>query len=92
MTAPGIERRIENAAPPKLRNSALVALLECMRPAQWVKNGFVFAPLIFSANLRSYRLMLDAGIIVAAFCACASGMYLWNDALDWKQDLVHPAA
>jgi 4-hydroxybenzoate polyprenyltransferase len=68
----------------------LGGLLEAMRPAQWVKNGFVVAPLIFSSNLGHVPLLVRSALAAAAFCLAASGMYLWNDSLDWRADLVHP--
>jgi 4-hydroxybenzoate polyprenyltransferase len=61
-----------------------------MRPAQWIKNGFVLVPIVFSANLNQPALLLREGVAFAAFCLVASGIYLWNDALDWKADLAHP--
>ena len=70
--------------------SALPGLLRCMRPAQWVKNGFVLIPLIFSAHLTDARLTIREAVAFAAFCMVASGIYLWNDCLDWKSDLEHP--
>ena len=65
-------------------------LLEAMRPAQWIKNGFVLAPLIFSSNLAATTPLVRALLAVATFCLAASGVYLWNDSLDWRADLVHP--
>jgi len=77
-------------SPVAARVSLLWALLECMRPSQWVKNGFVLAPLVFSANLTEPALVLRELLAFAVFCLSASGMYLWNDSLDWKADLIHP--
>lgn len=70
--------------------STIRGLLECMRPAQWIKNGFVLAPLVFSANLNRPLLVWREFLAVALFCAAASGVYLWNDSVDWKSDLAHP--
>jgi 4-hydroxybenzoate polyprenyltransferase len=70
--------------------SASAALLECMRPAQWIKNGFVLAPLLFSARIGDPVMVLRALTALGAFCLSASGIYLWNDSLDWKSDLNHP--
>lgn len=63
---------------------------ESLRPAQWVKNGFVFAALIFSRNLADWHA---AGLVVAAtlvFCAVSSAAYLLNDVLDAEEDRKHP--
>jgi 4-hydroxybenzoate polyprenyltransferase len=70
--------------------ASLIALIEGMRPAQWVKNGFVLSPLIFSGKLASSSHYTNALEVFAAFCLAASGVYLWNDSLDWKSDLNHP--
>ena len=69
---------------------SLRALLRCMRPAQWIKNGFVLIPLIFSVNLNQPSLLIREAVAFSAFCLVASGIYLWNDAFDWKADLTHP--
>src|SRR5215471_2693874 len=61
-----------------------------MRPAQWIKNGFVLAPLVFSAHLTNPLLTLREAVAFAAFCLVASGIYLWNDCLDWRSDREHP--
>lgn len=61
-----------------------------MRPAQWIKNGFVMAPLVFGAKLHDPSLLLRELAAFAAFCLVSSGIYLWNDSLDWKSDLIHP--
>jgi 4-hydroxybenzoate polyprenyltransferase len=68
----------------------LKGLLACMRPQQWIKNGFVLVPIMFSVNLNQPSLLLREAVAFAAFCLVASGIYLWNDVLDWKADLVHP--
>jgi 4-hydroxybenzoate polyprenyltransferase len=68
----------------------LKGLLGCMRPAQWIKNGFVLAPLVFAAKLNDLPLAAHAFATFAAFCLAASGVYLWNDTLDAKADRFHP--
>src|SRR5215471_15008564 len=65
-------------------------LVRCMRPSQWIKNGFVLIPLVFSNKLRQPPMALREAAVMAAFCLVASGVYLWNDGLDWKSDLAHP--
>ncbi len=71
-------------------NASLMALIEAMRPAQWVKNAFVLSPLIFSGKLGSSSHYGSAAGVLTAFCFVASGVYLWNDTLDWKSDTNHP--
>jgi 4-hydroxybenzoate polyprenyltransferase len=66
------------------------ALLEAMRPYQWVKNLLVFAPLVFAQKLYDRPSQIGALIAFAAFCCVASGIYLLNDILDLERDRQHP--
>ncbi|MBI1787497.1 MAG: decaprenyl-phosphate phosphoribosyltransferase [Acidobacteria bacterium] len=61
-----------------------------MRPAQWIKNGFVLAPLVFSARLAQGEAVGRELAAFGAFCLSASGVYLLNDTMDWREDQVHP--
>jgi 4-hydroxybenzoate polyprenyltransferase len=68
----------------------LLALVRSLRPAQWAKNLFVLAPLVFAHGLTS-RELLGRGIAAfAAFCAASSALYLLNDVRDREQDRHHP--
>ncbi len=68
----------------------LNALITSMRPRQWVKNGVLFAGLIFSQNALDPHLFLRvvAGFLV--FCAISSASYLINDFFDLERDRMHP--
>ena len=72
-----------------LASSRLLALLQAMRPAQWIKNGFVLAPLFFSGRLTQYEAISQAMLAFAAFCAAASSVYLINDLQDRRRDSLH---
>lgn len=61
-----------------------------MRPQQWVKNGFVLLPIVFSGKLWDAASQWKELCVLFAFCLAASSVYLWNDILDWKSDLRHP--
>jgi len=65
-------------------------LLISFRPKQWIKNLFIFAALIFSANLLNLPLFLKTLQTFLLFCALTSSIYLINDLADLKQDKVHP--
>ncbi|MBM7038061.1 decaprenyl-phosphate phosphoribosyltransferase [Vibrio ulleungensis] len=61
-----------------------------MRPKQWVKNTFVFAPLLFSGlftDALSVQHCLSAFII---FCLASSATYVLNDYNDIENDRKHP--
>jgi 4-hydroxybenzoate polyprenyltransferase len=77
-------------APAGLAVSTAGALIECMRPLQWIKNAFVLSPLLFSGKLTDPRMNAHAAVALVAFCLAASGVYLWNDSMDWRSDARHP--
>jgi 4-hydroxybenzoate polyprenyltransferase len=68
-----------------------VALLRTMRPKQWVKNGFIFVPLVFDRKLFDvpYALATLAGF--GLLCLVTSAVYLINDLVDIEADRAHPA-
>ncbi|HSL18038.1 MAG TPA: decaprenyl-phosphate phosphoribosyltransferase [Methylomirabilota bacterium] len=68
-----------------------LALVRSLRPEQWLKNGFVLAPMVFSGLLDQPGVWLRASVAVAAFCAASSAVYLVNDVIDRRSDRRHPA-
>ncbi len=60
------------------------------RPQQWVKNGFVLAPLLFSGRVREPLAIGLAGAALLAFCLAASSVYMINDVADRVSDQAHP--
>ncbi|MFU8779467.1 MAG: decaprenyl-phosphate phosphoribosyltransferase [Kiritimatiellia bacterium] len=72
----------------------LAALLQAARPAQWIKNGILFAAFIFGYGDKSLHVTWADGLRVfpafMLFSMCTSAVYLWNDILDRKQDRLHP--
>ena len=65
-------------------------LLKLLRPAQWVKNVFVLAGLLFGARFTDPAALWSGGWAFAAFCLTASSIYIINDLLDREQDRLHP--
>lgn len=61
-----------------------------LRPHQWIKNLLVFTPVFTSHQLGVAASSSAAGYAALAFCLCASGMYLLNDARDLAYDRAHP--
>lgn len=61
-----------------------------MRPKQWIKNGLIFAALVFDQQLfvRDPLLRTIAGFFL--LCMGASAVYLINDLADLEQDRNHP--
>jgi 4-hydroxybenzoate polyprenyltransferase len=68
----------------------LKPLIKLMRPVQWIKNGFVFMPLVFSARLLVTEDVLRVAAVFAAFCLASSATYILNDYKDMEQDKAHP--
>ena len=65
-------------------------LVKATRPHQWVKNLFVFAPVVFANKLTSPDVMLGAFGAFGIFCLLAGAVYLMNDLVDVEADRVHP--
>ena len=68
----------------------LGSIVRSLRLRQWVKNGVVFAPLVFSGRLIDPASFAQAGISALCFCLASSGAYLLNDLLDRRLDRFHP--
>jgi 4-hydroxybenzoate polyprenyltransferase len=65
-------------------------LLQSLRPAQWAKNVFVLAPLVFGGLLLNRQVTLRAFLALVAFCCASSAVYLINDLRDREEDRLHP--
>jgi 4-hydroxybenzoate polyprenyltransferase len=66
------------------------AYLTLIRPKQWLKNFFVFAPLIFAKELFMSEQLMVVLRAFAAFCLTASAIYVINDIADVEADRAHP--
>lgn len=69
----------------------LRGLLALMRPKQWIKNGFVLAPLIFSGEFLNGTAVSQALQAVLLFCLASSATYIVNDMHDIEHDRRHPS-
>ena len=65
-------------------------LVRLLRPKQWVKNGFVLAPLIFGAKFRDMDAVWLAVLATVLFSAASSMTYVLNDIMDIERDRAHP--
>ena len=68
----------------------LRGLIKLMRPKQWVKNGFVLAPLMFSGEFLDPVAIQHALWAMLLFCAASSATYVINDIHDIERDRRHP--
>lgn len=64
--------------------------MQSLRPAQWAKNLFVLAPLVFGDLLLNGQAAARAGLALLAFCCASSAVYLVNDLRDREEDRRHP--
>lgn len=65
------------------------SLIQLIRPAHWVKNLFVFVPLVFSGAFTKIDAIIDASLATLMFCFAASAIYIINDIHDIKVDKQH---
>ncbi len=65
-------------------------LVQSLRPAQWAKNLFVLAPLVFGHLLEDPGALTRALVALVAFCLASSTVYLINDMRDREEDRRHP--
>ena len=68
----------------------MMQYIHLLRPLQWLKNSFVFAPIFFSSNLLKWDLFWPTLIVFMAFCLISSAIYCFNDLRDVEADRQHP--
>lgn len=66
-------------------------LVRLIRPKQWIKNGFVLAPLVFTGSFISASAVRLAFIAAVMFCLASSATYILNDLRDIERDRRHPS-
>lgn len=77
---------IQPASPEK----KVSALFHLIRPSQWVKNFFVFAPVLFGGALLDVHALLAGVVAFFSFSFAASSIYCFNDIHDVADDCRHP--
>ena len=65
-------------------------ILKLIRIPQWIKNFFVFVPLVFSLNLFKGDYFLTSFTGFLAFCLTSGIVYIINDIADVEADRAHP--
>jgi decaprenyl-phosphate phosphoribosyltransferase len=61
-----------------------------LRPRQYIKNFFVFAPLIFSGMFLNQEALIKSFFAFIFFCIASSLVYVINDICDIDNDKSHP--
>ncbi|MYR44758.1 decaprenyl-phosphate phosphoribosyltransferase, partial [Streptomyces sp. SID5910] len=67
------------SAPPR-RGGLAGGLLRTARPRQWIKNVLVVAAPAAAGELFSRHALAQLALVFVLFTACASAVYLVNDA------------
>lgn len=65
-------------------------ILKLVRVKQWIKNGFVLAPLLFTGQFTDPTSVSSSVIAAALFCLASSATYILNDLKDIDRDRLHP--
>lgn len=68
----------------------LLALLQSLRPRQWIKNLFVGIPLIYGQRLTDPTSVAITAGAIALFCLISGCVYILNDLVDIEKDRAHP--
>lgn len=66
------------------------SIIKLIRVSHWVKNSFVFVPLIFSKSLDDINKILISLIAFIVFSFASSIVYIFNDIIDREADRKHP--
>lgn len=66
------------------------ALIEALRPNQWIKNLSLFAAAILTGQLFNPKVFSASILAFICFCLLSSSSYLINDLLDIDKDRLHP--
>jgi len=64
--------------------------LKLLRIPQWIKNFFVFVPLVFSRQLFNLHGLVEVLHGFILFCLTSSIVYIINDIIDAESDRQHP--
>ena len=64
--------------------------LRLLRPKQWIKNAFVFAPLFFAYQFSSIQAWYLTVLGALCFVSISCIVYICNDISDIQEDRKHP--
>lgn len=68
----------------------IVNIFHLLRLNSWLKNTFLFFPLVFSNNLLNFSLFRIALLAFITFSFASSIVYIINDLIDIQKDKFHP--
>lgn len=70
--------------------SKIPHIIKLLRPAQWIKNSFVFLPLFLSGSVTDSDALMATIEAFFLFCLTSSSIYCINDAVDAPYDARNP--
>lgn len=68
----------------------VVAIIQLLRPHQWLKNLMLFFPPFLGGTLLTQGMLVKGAIPFLVFSLASSAGYLINDLMDREADLNHP--
>ncbi|MDP3150151.1 MAG: decaprenyl-phosphate phosphoribosyltransferase [Ignavibacteria bacterium] len=68
----------------------MMEIIKLIRVPQWIKNFFVFIPLVYSRNLFHTDYLIKSLTAFFIFCLLSSVVYVINDIVDAEADRHHP--
>ena len=66
------------------------SFIKILRPTHWIKNIFVFAPLVFTSQFLNADSVIISCVATIYFCLASSAAYVVNDLCDIEIDRRHP--
>jgi len=64
--------------------------VKTLRPYQWIKNVFIFAPMVFALQFLQTEYILPGIAAFFLFSLVAGCIYVFNDIFDREKDRLHP--
>jgi 4-hydroxybenzoate polyprenyltransferase len=68
----------------------LLLFIKTLRPHQWIKNIFIFAPMVFALRFVQIPFIQSSILAFFLFSLVAGSIYALNDCFDRKRDRLHP--
>lgn len=68
----------------------ITGILRLLRPEQWVKTSFVFAPMVLAGHFLDGHAWLTTLVAAVSTTAMMSAVYCYNDIHDVAEDRQHP--
>ena len=74
----------------KILRNKLNVVKRLLRVNQWIKNVFIFTPIVFAQKVFDGRSLIKVTVAALLFCMLTSCVYILNDIVDVEKDILHP--